>query len=139
MRAKAAPNVVSDGDERWEVVGAAIAARIHQLGLTKAQAAREAGLSETSLTAYMRERPIKRVGKSAGLCRALGWPTDAVDRMLDGGEPPTAVAEGPRDLGRFAGVPRAVLEVALLIDELSPEGRASVVAYIQFVRSNEKG
>lgn len=86
----------------WEVVGQAIEQRMSELGLTKAQMLRAAGLSDKTLKGYLEGRPIRRADKAAAITSALHWPPEALDRILRG-EPPMA---GQRD-GESDAVARA--------------------------------
>jgi hypothetical protein len=72
----------------------AVKARRRELGLTqKAVVARSkenggAGLSEQTLRFIEQAKPSdRRVGTKHGLCWALRWTDDSVDRVLAGGEP----------------------------------------------------
>lgn len=78
--------------DEWDRVGRAIAERIEELGLTKAEVIRRSGVSGTSLDAYIAGQPIKRKDKLAGLCAALGWTPDSVELVRRGEQPVATVA-----------------------------------------------
>jgi len=118
---------MADLDERWDLVGAAIAERIRELGMTKAQVTRDASVSDTSLTAYIGGQPIRRVDKRTGLCRALGWSIDSIDRILDG-KAPHLIDREPTPPGGAAAQP---LNIAALYGQLSPEKQARADAYLR--------
>lgn len=75
---------MTDHEERWAEVGAAIAARMEQLKLTKAEILRASKISDKTFNGYLAGRPIRRTDKARGLCEALGWRVDAIDRILEG-------------------------------------------------------
>lgn len=77
---------MTDQDERWALVAAAIERRMSELRLTKAELSRRSGVSEPTLAGYLRGSPIRRRDKRWELCLALEWTPDSVDRLLDGGE-----------------------------------------------------
>lgn len=81
-------------DTRWEQVGDAVRARITELRLTNAEVQRRSGVSDKTLTGYLNGEPIRRADKARGLCEALGWTPDSIDRILDGDEPVVAGADG---------------------------------------------
>lgn len=78
---------MTDRDDRWIYVGATIAARMKDLSLTKAEVQRAAGISDKTLNGYISGKPIIRADKKRGLCEALRWSTDSIDRLLEGDEP----------------------------------------------------
>lgn len=79
---------MDDLDQRWVAVGEAIAGRITELQMTKNEVIRASGVSYKSLTGYMEGQPIRRADKARGICEALRWPPDAIERLYRG-EPPT--------------------------------------------------
>jgi len=121
---------MSDPEERWAAVGEAISARIAELQMTKNEVIRASGVSYKSLSGYIEGQPIRRADKARGLCEALRWPPDAIDRIL-AGEPPiaeytdldfvrAAIGRTRHDVGE---VPRSATQsIALSIaDELERE------------------
>lgn len=73
--------------ERWDLVGEAIARRIEDLGLTKAEVIRTSGVSAKTLDGYLAGEPIVRPDKRRGISDALGWTRDSIARVLAGDEP----------------------------------------------------
>lgn len=86
---------MNDHDQRWLRVGQAIEARRKELKLTKAELIRESGVSDKTLTGYLEGQPIVREDKARGLSRALRWPEDAIDQLLDDGEVIVAANRDP--------------------------------------------
>ena len=93
----------SDTRDAWKQVGAAAKDRRLALGWTQQEAADRSGVSLATW------RLIEIGGRDRyqeltlrGLVRGLGWPPDAVERMLAGGPPP-----GPDELGEPAPDPNA--------------------------------
>lgn len=78
---------MTDSNQRWDRVGEAITARVAELGMSKAELERASGISPKTLTIYMNGGPIIRADKARGLCAALSWTIDSIDRILDGGAP----------------------------------------------------
>lgn len=78
---------MSDANDRWTAVGDAIAARMSQLSLSKAEVIRASGVSDKTLAGYLAGQPIVRPDKRRGLCDALGWTPDSIDRILNGDPP----------------------------------------------------
>lgn len=83
---------MADQPERWKAVGEAIAARMAQLRLTKAELIRRSGVSDKSLAAYLDGAPIRRPDKAWALAGALQWTSDSIDRILAGLDPVTLEA-----------------------------------------------
>lgn len=79
--------------DRWRTVGKAVAARMDELGLTKAELIRRSGVSQKTLDAYLDGQPIVRVDKKRGLCEALRWMPNSIDRLLAGEDPVSISAE----------------------------------------------
>lgn len=73
--------------ERWDLVADAITARMRELRLTQADLKRKSGVSQTSLTGYLRGEPIRRLDKRWAICEALRWTSDSIDQLLAGQEP----------------------------------------------------
>jgi transcriptional regulator with XRE-family HTH domain len=131
----------------WKQVGAAAKDRRLALGWTQQEAADRSGLSLATW------RLIEIGGRDRyqeltlrGLARGLGWPVDAVERMLGGGAPP-----GPDELSEPAPDPNAAASpsparrsfdylqpdaslppgLARKYLELSPEEQGMVQGYIE--------
>lgn len=83
---------MSNQEERWISVGQAIADRIDELGLTKAEVLRRADLSDKTLNGYIAGAPIKRRDKERELALALQWEPDAFKRLFSG-VPASEIAE----------------------------------------------
>lgn len=75
---------MTDHDDRWALVGAAIDARRVALSMTKAELIRAAKVSDKTLDGYISGRPIVREDKARELLVALSWPADAFDRIAAG-------------------------------------------------------
>lgn len=101
----------SDGDG-WPAVGRAIAERIKELGVTKAEVIRRSGVSDTSLDAYIGGQPIKRPDKLHGLCEALRWTPDSIELIRAGKKPiVTLPAVGDQVLARLDENHRLLVEI----------------------------
>mgnify|MGYP002638391739 CR=1 FL=1 len=82
--------------EAWIAVFEAIDARRLQFGWAKSHLYQVSGVSQTTLDAIRKGRPLLRLDKRAALCLALGWVPDAIDRLLDGAKPASVIAEESR-------------------------------------------
>lgn len=82
-------------NDGWTRVGRAIAERIDDLGVTKAEVIRRSGVSGTSLDAYISGQPIKRRDKLTGLCAALGWTPGSIEAIANGRTPTLVAADAP--------------------------------------------
>lgn len=71
--------------EDWSRVGRAIEERIAALSYSKAEVIRRSGVSDKTLDGYIAGKPIVRLDKRRGVCDALAWTTDSIDRLLAGG------------------------------------------------------
>lgn len=79
---------MTDPDERWLRVAAAIRARMEgPPGIGMAELVRASKVSDTSIYKYLEGAPIVRKEKRRGLCVGLRWTPDSIDRILEGGEP----------------------------------------------------
>lgn len=92
---RARPMAVADtiGDMSDERAGRlARAVRTHRaaLGLTQKEAAQQGDISEGAWRGAERGERVPRPQTLAAVCRVLGWPADAAQTILDGGEPPDA-------------------------------------------------
>ena len=88
-------DTVVDGDKAsWVRVGRAISARIATLGLLKTEVQKTAGVSDKTLNGYIAGKPIVLANKRRGLCAALRWAPDSIDRLLRG-EDPVELADEP--------------------------------------------
>lgn len=106
-----------DGEPGWRTVAALVRARIEEMGVSLREFERRAGVSDTTLRAVLRGRPLVRADKRAQLARGLGWTHDSIDRILRGEAPATA-PDG-------AGAPAERSHLALLakIERLSDNDR----------------
>ncbi len=82
--------------EAWIAVFEAIDARRLQFGWAKSHLYQVSGVSQTTLDAIRKGRPLLRLDKRAALCLALGWVPDAIDRLLDGAKPASVIAKESR-------------------------------------------
>lgn len=95
---------MTDQSERWGAVADAIRSRMKELRVTKAEVIRASKISDKTLDGYLAGRPIKREDKARGLCIALQWSLDSIDRILAGDEPVTELYfEGAREREIFYG------------------------------------
>lgn len=82
-------------------LGAALEARRIQLGMSKAELARRAHISESYV--YKAISGTVQLGQDA--CRrldgALGWPTGTIEEIVAGGEPPADAVSDPDRLARL--------------------------------------
>lgn len=84
---------VDDTQAAWERVAAAVMARRSDLGLTQQAAAELALTSDQTWSLIERAaRTSYRSSTLRGVARALGWPVDALPRILDG-EDPAAIGD----------------------------------------------
>jgi transcriptional regulator with XRE-family HTH domain len=103
----------------WRQVGDAVRTRRLQLGLTQERAAELAGPS----VSYATWRVLERVGRDAyreatliGVCAALRWSMDSIDRILRGQPPIETPEDVPQGLSyRVVDAPE---ETVALIDRL---------------------
>lgn len=109
-------------ESAWHVVGAAIRARREELGLSQKAAAEAGGLSEPTWSTIERSASDSyRRQTVVGVCRALGWTLDSIDRLLAGEEP------------RLAGevVRGSVLEAVAADSRLDDEAKGMLVTLYQ--------
>lgn len=100
---------MTDPDERWAKVGAAIQKRMTQRQLTLAEMIRRTKISDKTLTGYIAGKPIVRKDKRWALCKGLMWTPDSIDLILDGKPPrdtlqPSTLMELAAERNRAAGV-----------------------------------
>lgn len=79
-------------DERWRAVGRAIEDCLADTGATWTAFYVASGVSEPTISGIRKGRPVKRRDKRRGICRALGWSPDSIDRMLRGEDPIVATS-----------------------------------------------
>lgn len=98
-------------DDGWRKVAAAVKARRLELGLTQEEAAEVAGKS----VSYANWRVIEKARRGSyrpatvlGVCSALDWTSDSIDRIRDGLPAIVLPATGFEDDG----------EIATLVDQL---------------------
>lgn len=74
--------------DEWRAVANKVAGRRMQLGLSQKEAAAKAGISEANWNVIENARQERYKPRTlVGVCRALEWTTDSIDRVLAGGEP----------------------------------------------------
>lgn len=71
----------------WERVGRYVDRRIDEMGITKTEFSNRSGISDVTLNRYIAGAPIVRPDKASGLCAALRWTRDSIERIGTGGEP----------------------------------------------------
>jgi transcriptional regulator with XRE-family HTH domain len=119
--------------ESWERVGRAVRDRRLHLGWTQQEAADHSGVSlATWRLVELGGRDRYQDLTLRGVSKALGWPNDAMDNILAGGDPPdpTAPLEVSPDRGTFTeanGLPSGFARKYL---ELSIEERGMVQGFI---------
>lgn len=77
-------------DERAGRLARAVRTHRAALGLTQKEAAVQGGISEGAWRGAERGEKIPRPQTLAAVCRVLGWPADAAQKIIDGGAPPEA-------------------------------------------------
>lgn len=70
----------------WERVGEAIERRRQELRLSKAEVQRRANVSQPTLDGYLAGAPIRWASKIRGICDALEWTPDSIERLAAGGD-----------------------------------------------------
>lgn len=75
-------------DSRWQRVGQQVRSRRLALRLTQFQLATAAATSEPTVRALERGRRVSYMQSTiTGVCAALGWTADSIDRLLRGDQP----------------------------------------------------
>jgi DNA-binding Xre family transcriptional regulator len=75
----------------WSDVHAAVDQRRIELGWSKSDLYRATGISQATFSRMLRTgAPISSAHKVRGLCDALGWTSDSVNRILAGRQPELA-------------------------------------------------
>lgn len=116
------------GDE-WARVGQEVRTRRESLDLTQKAAALAAGLSDTTWLVLESGKPVSaRSGRLA--CKALGWSSDSIDRLLRGEEvepaPAAETTEGGDLSERVSRLETQVADLVARIDaalDVLPPGR----------------
>lgn len=81
--------------EAWGRVAETVKRRRTDLGLSQRLASERAGISPTTWGSLEKHcNPVDDLTR-AGMCRALGWSSDSIDRILTGLEPRTYGAAEP--------------------------------------------
>lgn len=102
----------ADVSNEWKRVGEAIAARMAELGMTKAELIRAADVSDKTLNGYLAGEPIVRGDKGRDLCAALGWTPGSIDLIKAGNEPVlTLPGSNDRVLARLEENHRLLVEI----------------------------
>jgi hypothetical protein len=84
--------------DRWNAVAEHVRDRREQLGLTQHRAVSSSEGAISLATWRNIEKAVKppyRRSSLLAVCRVLGWTSDSIDRILDGGEPEEVDAEEP--------------------------------------------
>lgn len=97
-------------------MGDAIAERMRDLRLTKAELIRRSGISDKSLSAYLDGAPIRRDDKKWALLDALGWTGDSID-LIHQGFPPM-VATDYDALVRAPSLAERLDDIAAQLDDV---------------------
>src|SRR5690606_26458124 len=83
-------------DDTWVAVGEAVRERREELGIPQAELARRANVSESTIRVLETARRTNyRRANLRAICRALGWPDDAIDRIRAGRPPDEELVEQP--------------------------------------------
>ena len=79
----------------WDAVAAAIRARLAEIDMTQAELAARAGVALMTVRELQHNlKPRRRNPRTlAAVSEALGWPSDQLARILDGGAPEPVDAE----------------------------------------------
>ena len=111
---------------QWATVATAVKQRRLVRDLSQRAAAAAAGVSATTWQSLeLHEKPVNDLTK-AGIARALHWPIDAIDRIMDG--------EDPGALPTVEPEPRDQVDWNDLTSSLSEEDRAIVRSMIERLR-----
>lgn len=99
--APAATNAPTSGPQargtRWDAVAQRVTERRGELGVDVETAATRGGVDVATWERIERAaRPGYRKHREEGVCHALGWSSDSIDRVLAGGEPRVAASPGRR-------------------------------------------
>lgn len=98
----------------------AVAARLDELRMSQADLVRASGVSHPTVRRLQFEGVVPSRPKAAAIAEALGWPPDAFDRIVEGGDP----SPGAVDVAKA----RAAVEAAISTDpNLTPELRSALL------------
>lgn len=115
--------MVTDGPDDWKRVGDAVKARRLELGLKQREAALRGRVSDTTWNSVENARRSSfDAATRAGVCRALRWSVDSIDRLLEGARPVEVPADVPDGVSYRATGPRVdAIRSRLhdLVDELA--------------------
>lgn len=76
------------GDEAaWQRAGQLMEQRMNALKLTITELSRLSKVSDTSIRGYFAGKRVTLANKHRGLCRALKWTSDSIDRIYAGLDP----------------------------------------------------
>lgn len=99
----------------WKRVGERIKERIPEIGINKSIVGKRGGPTLQPLNEYIAGKRVSKK-KVVGLCKALDWSTDSIERILKG-QPPK-VQKWPHDDDLATEVGRLREEVARLREEI---------------------
>lgn len=90
------------------------------LGLSQRHAALRADVSPTTWGSLeTHHQPVSPI-TAAAMSKALGWTSDSIARMIDGGEPTDTDGEEPPTLEeRITAVEEGLLRVVRMVEDLS--------------------
>jgi hypothetical protein len=103
----------------WDHVGDAIERRIEDLGISKVEVARRAGIDPSSLWKARTGRGAElSPAMRARIDRALRWPAGTIDAVHDGDDPPSDVLT---DTERLDRVEDELARLTDLVDRLTAQ------------------
>lgn len=111
--------------EDWQRVGRAIRARMTDLRYGPTDVKRRGGPSDKTLAGYIEGAPIVRLDAERGLCDALRWQRDSVQRILAGGDPVELPPPDPDVDARLSRVESLLEELRQQILRLGSHGGAA--------------
>lgn len=110
-------HLVNDHQDRWAAVGRAVKTARLERGWTRSDLVRTSAVSEPVIREIEQGKFGKRQpGVLGKLARALGWPADAFDRLLDG-----------EDAREFVREPSSVIAAIEADPRLSPVSREILI------------
>lgn len=107
----------SAGLKSWAAVATRIERRIDELKLSQRELVERSGVSSSTWRSLAAGAPVRRNDKVRGICIALGWTPDSIDRILAGEEPNESPGSEP-------------VQIAAKADRLTPEQRKAVESII---------
>lgn len=120
---------------------------MHSLGLSQADLVRRSGLAAITIRPVTSGRPsTSRPPTLAKIARSLGWPHDAIQRILDGADPADFEDLPPVPPGgNVAPLPRAnpaeqdleAVELAALVGQLPADKRQALEQLVRTMLADE--